>query len=651
LNRMTWKRYFLDGMPSYVHDLITNQVRQAWVRLIICLVGSIYLFIHAVDLPAHFSLLMSIGIGYIGLQIHTLLNVKKRPLSFIRIVITPIFDIVFLSTAILVDGGQFSPLYLFYFVTILGNGMRFGNRMLVYSQILSVIAFSLTCLYLLIVHQTALDIPVFIIQMLTLLILPRYSAESNSYAHDAIHAKKQAESASFQLLDNSPIAAFTFQYDDHQSMCINYVNRALQKMAPSPLEELVGYPIQALFSSDDIHEVEDACHSVLKKEQEDAVFYIRTQGKQHHTLQLLGNVRCFDLHHVSVGICFLTDITQQQEGTLKMQKNMQEGYMSTLVAGIVHDFRNVLTSIMGTAEMMQFMQEDLQEKSKESLQVIEDLELIIQASEQGSRMITDLLRLGKASQSEEQAHNSDIVPALKSMINLLRIQLPESIPLTLHTAETLPNIGVQLTQLEQVLMNLIKNSAESSPKGGAIDVHINTEKQASPNEAQKEVLKIQVLDHGVGIAKEDLSKVTQAFWTSRQGSGGTGLGLAMVQRIVRQHHGQFHIDSILGKGTCITLTFPILDKAASMPVQQTNKHLPSADNQHIDAVAQQNWHILLIDDNPDVLHVHQSMLERMGHQVTTANDGKEALEIVAQEADAFDPHGWYRLLPTYPTTR
>jgi len=622
LSYLAWKRYFLDGMPSYIDDLIPNQIQQAWIRLAAGVVCSIYILIHAVDLPAHQNLLISIGIGYIALQIHILMHVKERPFSFIHTVTTPIFDIVFLSTALMVDGGQFSPMYLFYFATIMGNGMRFGNRLLFYSQALALIAFPIACFYLNIVHQTPLDMPVFILQLLMLVVLPHYTVESNNHT---VNAKKHAESVSFQLLDNSPIAGFTFQYDKDQQMVINYVNQALKNITPLPLEELVGYPIQALFSSDDTNEVFNSCHTVLNQEQEDASFYIRTQGK-NGMRQLLGNVRCFQLNHEPVGICFLTDITHQQQRNLEMQETMKEGYMSTLVAGIVHDFRNVLTSIMGTAEMMQFTQKDTQ--------VIADLELIIHASEQGSRMITDLLSLGKASQSEDQISDTEMIHALTSMVNLLRIQLPKTIPLSLKIPDTLPPIGIRLTQLEQILMNLIKNAAEASPQGGAIDVTIVTGMQNRPHEPSQEAMMIQVSDHGIGIAKDNLDKVTKAFWTSRKGQGGTGLGLAMVQRIARQHNGSFHIDSTVGQGTCISLTFPVQSEQANSPAQPDKSILSLLKSKA--PTPHQSWRILLVDDNPDVLHVHQIMLGRMNHHVTLAQTGEEGLEKFTKTPDDFD---------------
>jgi len=626
-------------MPSYIGDLIPNQIEQAWVRLAACLICGAYISVHNNDLGAHFMFLSGLAVLYIGLQIFVLISVKNYPLSFSRTVITPVFDIFFLTTALTIDGGQFSPLYLVYFAIIMGNGMRFGNRLLVFSQILSLLAFPSACLYLWAAHNTPIDVPVLVMQMLILLILPRYTNLANRKANDAIQAKVDAESMSFQLLDNSPLAAFTFQYDAQKSICIHYVNQALQKMSSLPLEALVGYHVQVMSASDDSKEIEHACKLVLENQQQDATFYMRSHGKDS-TRQLLGHVRSFQASDATIGICFLTDITQQQQETLKMQQTMQDGYMGTLVAGIVHDFRNILTSIMGTAEVMQFSQTEPQ--------TLEYLELIIQASEQGSRMITDLLTLGKASQSEEQEEEHDIMQVLTSMINLLRIQLPESIPLILHMPSSLPAVSIRLTQLEQILMNLIKNSAHASPDGGAIDVSIFTGMQSQPAETSTYAMMIQVSDHGVGIAEDDIDNVSKAFWTSHKDSGGTGLGLAMVQRIVRQHNGNFHIDSVVGKGTCITLTFPMLKDAPKDDASAIIAHaegaaevepkvsIPSLGDESTQPNSHTICRVLLVDDNPDVLHVHQQMLERMQHHITLTRSGEEALAQFSQNPEAFD---------------
>jgi len=110
-----------------------------------------------------------------------------------------------------------------------------------------------------------------------------------------------------------------------------------------------------------------------------------------------------------------------------------------------------------------------------------------------------------------------------------------------------------------------------------------------------------------------------------------------VQRIARQHNGSFHIDSTLGEGTCITLTFPIRAHQAAPPVQAEKNILSLLKSETTPSSAtQKQCRILLVDDNPDVLHVHQSILKRMEHHITLAHTGEEALKRFTEIPDDFD---------------
>jgi len=617
------KRYMIDSAPSYMQDLIPNQIQQTWIRLSVCMLGTIYLLIHAVNLNQYIMVLSYIGGFYVAWQLYTLSMIRKKPLSFSRMVLSPLLDAIFLSSAIFADGGQFSPLYLFYFASIMGNGMRFGTPTLIYSQILSIIAFSIVCFYLWLSHGIALDLAVFALQFLTLILLPNYTQQANMHAHRAVNAKKDAESTEFQLLDKSPIAAFTFERHPNGQLCIAYVNQSMQQLYSQEISRLIGFPVEDIFSSEDGREIQHACQSVFEHENAPSkAFYIRAHGEHRDTLQLMGQARSITFHGKIIGICFLSDITQHQDFNLKMQQTMQEAYMGTLVAGMVHDFRNVLTSIIGTAEVMQFSQTDQK--------TIDELELIIQAGEHGADMITNLLTLGKASEQENTDQEKDITKTLSSMIDLLRIQLPNSIDLNLYMQEPLPPTQINVTQMEQILMNLIKNAAEATHHEGKIDVHIYPASETTSEGQNLATLNISVADHGVGIAPENLDKVTKAFWTSRKDSGGTGLGLAMVQRIVRQHNGTFHIDSQLNVGTTITLTFP------AITTTKKSSELSASQKTAQKTAPMKNWSILIVDDNDDVLLVHQHMLERMGHQLTTAHSGQAALNILDSNPNQFD---------------
>jgi len=611
----TWVRHsFLKHLNS--ESLVAHQKQQAIIRMAFVGLSFVYLWWHAPDLQAHITLYSFSVVAYIGLQIYVLMAIQKKPLSFFRFVAVGIFDPILLGVGVLVDGGQFSPIYLFYLSYIMSSGIRFGKSVLLSAQVLSLLSFLVACIYLSLEHSVTLDMPVLLLQVLTLFIFPIYVRQATKMTDDAVQAKQEAETMSLNLLDISPVAIFTFQEDRAGNICLDYANPALMQITRMTAEHMVGYPIQEVFSKESAEGLEKACRSVLEDPDCRPSCYIRTQDGEQQW-QFLGNVCSFHFHKRELGICFLTDITKQQTMTLKMQQNMQDTYMSTLVAGIVHDFRNVLTNMMGTAEMLQFELTDPK--------AVQQLETVIQSGEQGARMISNLLTLGQASQKEQYEEVRNIPEALSSMIDLLRIQLSTSIQLSLEIPDELPSIGISLSQLEQILINLIKNAAHACVDGGEVQLCIINNQHMQPPH-----IAIQVSDNGVGIPKEDLDKVTQPFWTSRKASGGTGLGLPMVKRLVLQNQGHFDIQSQVNQGTCVTLTFPIQESTTrsvpAVPVADVPVVTPSEEVYEIPSSR-----VLLVDDNEDVLLVHQHMLERMGQTVLLATSGAEALRILDEQ--------------------
>ncbi|MDQ6955778.1 MAG: ATP-binding protein, partial [Mariprofundaceae bacterium] len=201
--------------------------------------------------------------------------------------------------------------------------------------------------------------------------------------------------------------------------------------------------------------------------------------------------------------------------------------------------------------------------------------------------------------------------------------LPAHVQLQLDIKERLPAAAISLTQLEQILMNLIKNSTESMHSSGRINIQLYANSHHEISTEQSPALTISIQDEGIGIAPEDIDKVSKPFWTSRSKEGGTGLGLAMVQRIVRNNGGDLDIQSTLGKGTQINITFP--------PMSDSEPRSNEKNEDSIQTSKRPNkmvpWHILLVDDSPTVLRIHQHLLEQMGHKVTTAEGAEAAFKI------------------------
>ncbi|NOR72434.1 MAG: response regulator, partial [Mariprofundaceae bacterium] len=291
------------------------------------------------------------------------------------------------------------------------------------------------------------------------------------------------------------------------------------------------------------------------------------------------------------------------------------------------DFRNVLTSIIGTAEVMQFSAKDEESKNQ--------LGLIMDAGERGSNMVSHLLTLGKNEQKQSETLPDPhlLYRSLTSIVGLLRIQLPPHIQLHLEVSKTLPAVSVRVAEIEQTVMNLINNASEAISRSGHIRVTLSSCHGDKLSPKVDSALCITVSDDGKGIPQEHIDDVIRPFWTSRQNEGGTGLGLAMVQRIVQKNSGRMEISSTVGEGTRISIYLPAVDHQVHKPVREESLPMEKTADEELPT---RPWNLLLVDDMPDVLAVHQAQLERMGHHVITADNGEVALQRFKQQSDRID---------------
>jgi len=437
------------------------------------------------------------------------------------------------------------------------------------------------------------------------------------------------QTGALELIDLSPLPVFTYE-KRQDNIYIRFANSACNIMLADETKSLIGQPINQLVMLEDEEEMLSVCLETLENDELGAnrTFFIRSRHADGSVIKLMCATSKVKWLEQYIGICFLFDISKSENKYVAMQAHVNEGYKSTLVAGIVHDFRNVLTSIIGTAEALQFTIEDKK--------VIEKLDVIIDAGERGSATITEILQLSSsANQPEKIIEYNDITSDIRSIISLLRLQLPSNVKLSYRIENDLPHIKINTTMLEQILMNLVNNATQAMDKeAGTITVHVTANKTAANTQA----VKIIISDNGCGISKENLSHVTDNFWSLRKTSGGTGLGMAMVKRIVNVLNGTMDIQSELFVGTQISLCFPsqqdigetLLTKTVSQPKGEPahiSKQIASS------PLKAKPCTILLVDDQPSVLHVQQMLLEAMGHQVITAMNAADAIKMFDKEKE------------------
>lgn len=324
-------------------------------------------------------------------------------------------------------------------------------------------------------------------------------------------------------------------------------------------------------------------------------------------------------HHV------LTSRDASREALLEKQLRQAQkmAAIGALVGGIAHDFNNVLGTVLSCTELAL---DDTPEESP----VREDLEHVLRAGKRGKSLIRQILSFSRS--REQEFELSQMEPIVKEGLKLLRASLPASIEIR-HDISPGPHIVLaDAIQVHQILMNLCTNAAHAmQPKGGSIEVSLarvdidSKTAAGSPDLHEGPYVKLTVRDSGHGMTAKVLEQIFDPFFTTKQGGTGTGLGLPVVQGIVRSHRGTLLVESEPGVGTA----FHVL-----LPAAETGRDL--AEDVLFPSASGGSERILLVDDEEDLIYATEKALTRLGYEVRASSSGLEALELFRAQPERFD---------------
>jgi len=633
------KHFFLENWILKQANLngksLTDALKgQAYARLAFAFASVCYLMLHAADFSAYQTAIEITITTYFAVNLISIPMIRRFPISSFSCLFSPILDIIVVSFGMLIDGGQNSGIFFIFLVIILGNGFRFGNTFLLYTQGLSLIGFLSMIGYSYYDLQLAIDQSMLLWQLGALLTIPLYVYLTGQRTEEAVKGMIEAEKTAYRLLDKGPLPIFTFDLDKHQTPRILYTNSMIHKVFQHSKGDLVGANPDALTLPEDSAEMIAFCRSTFNQDDQDHTarnLYIRSTNQSGQILKLLCTAISMRWHNNMIGVCFMLDISDREAMQEELESVHRQGYMATLVAGIVHDFRNVLTNMIGYAEVMQMSTQDHTE--------LQQLDAIIAAGDRGADLITHLLKLSKNSESNGLPTHTDkhnMVRPLENLMGLARLQMPHHIQLVCEFHQPDSDIAISMLEIEQIMMNLINNSIQAMPKTGKIHVSLTNQPSHYLSKPNHPCLCIKVRDSGSGIEPANIDNVFKAFWTSRASCGGTGLGLTLVQRIVKRHQGVIEVHSIPDQETCFTIHLPPyihtgIDTASTVTPRATPVSISKPDYND-----PSHYHMLLVDDVPDILQIHQAMLARLNHTAMIAENGKEALKIIMQQDHQFD---------------
>ncbi|MEW6258434.1 MAG: ATP-binding protein [Thermodesulfobacteriota bacterium] len=292
--------------------------------------------------------------------------------------------------------------------------------------------------------------------------------------------------------------------------------------------------------------------------------------------------------------------------------------LGTLAGGIAHHFNNILAGIQGNASLIGL---DPGANPRQKLRV-QDIETLV---ERGAKVTSQML--GFAQKGKYQVLPLD----LNRVIENVRIMIEGSfrnIDVRLYPFEDAVVIDADPNQIEQVLLTLCINACEAMPSGGTLDITIQKRLIGDFSKALYPVQPgmfgaITVRDTGVGISPEHLPKIFEPFFTTKPMHRGSGLGLASVFGIVRNHAGTIWVESQPGVGTTFTVAFPL----SKHPEELQSETAPSPSLSPVFDT------ILFVDDEPLLRDVAYQMITRLGYSVLTAATGQEALQLYQEHHD------------------
>ncbi|MFQ5519192.1 MAG: response regulator, partial [Mariprofundus sp.] len=290
-----------------------------------------------------------------------------------------------------------------------------------------------------------------------------------------------------------------------------------------------------------------------------------------------------------------------------------------LAGGIAHDFNNILTAIIGNTGIAR-RKLDVYSPGQEYLQRIE------QSSLQAANLCKQMLAYsGKGNFVIQTVNLSSLITEMHS---LLEVSIDKNVVLKLDLCETLPMVDADITQLQQVLMNLVINASEAIDKHSGIitvatgimqvdDAYLKSAIHKSGVTTGRFVY-LEVSDSGCGMDAETRKKIFDPFFTTK--FTGRGLGMSAVLGIVHGHQGLLNLYSEPNKGTTFKIALPISASDDALPVE-TQHTAPSLKSEGM---------ILIVDDEETIREMASMLLEEMGYQVVTAVDGKHGVEVFQQ---------------------
>ncbi len=336
-----------------------------------------------------------------------------------------------------------------------------------------------------------------------------------------------------------------------------------------------------------------------------------------------------ELEYILISFFDITKRKLAEERKIELEAQLRQSHkmeaIGTMAGGIAHDFNNILAAILGYADLAK---EDLPNNNP-AKDLIEEVLIAGNRAKDLVRHILTFSRMSNLEQSYVQINLSSIV---KEVIKFQRSIIPTTISIKSNIDESCGQIKGDPTQIHQVIMNFCTNASHAMEnEGGTLKVKISqielslNDLKIAPDLQVGTYIKLSVSDTGTGMIPKLVDNIFDPYFTTKKIGKGSGMGLAVVRGIVKQHGGFIKVESELGKGSTFNAFFPLIEKKISAENTEEAEALP---------VGTEN--ILYIDDEKMLVDIGKSTLEKLGYFVTPLTNSSKALELFHSDPTQFD---------------
>ena len=280
-----------------------------------------------------------------------------------------------------------------------------------------------------------------------------------------------------------------------------------------------------------------------------------------------------------------------------------------LAGGVAHDFNNILAVVLSFAE---FVRDALPEHDE----LREDIIEVLNAADRGAGMTRRLLAFARQLPDEKKPVDLNLI--LTQMHSLLASTLGERIELVIIPSARPAVVLIDPVSFDQILINLAVNARDAMPRGGRLSITLEVSPHANPDQPEQRVARLLVADTGLGMEEGVLARIFEPFSTTKAFGKGTGIGLATCFGIVTAANGSIEVESVIGRGTTFTVTFPLTDQSVHTWDSASRPTTRAAHGERV----------LVVEDEPILRRVTGRVLENAGYTVHLAADGPEAFRLL-----------------------